>query len=249
MGKPLTFDHLDSTPIPDPDNLTPEQEEKLSSQPWFRQMVELHEAGVPITTDLMTKLATKPGSHGYKYEDFEPEPGKKQRALVDIATGEIVPQDKLKMIEPDFTPKLIPLLDPKTGKESGTAMTTSKSSAVPFQKPGSAKDALAMDYYQAAPIYDEKFNVLGHTFKGPDGQVHVMNKGMDPMALMAAMNGTPAAGAGAGTGDAAAGAAPTMKPAYRVQTPEDYEKVPAGADFLDPTGVRRTKKAAAPAAK
>lgn len=228
--------------IPDPATLPAETRAKLLSMPWFNQMLDLHEAGVNVDSALMEKLATKPGAQGFRVHEFELEPGKKQRGLLDIATGEMVSPEKL--TRPDFQPTLKTVNDPATGKPAGTVLQTSPSSAVPYADKSAP---LMQDRYDAAPIFDDKFNVLGHVFRGPDGSIHTMRKGEDMSALIGALTGKPTAAPTAAPGvqtptPAAPAAAPSaQKPAFQLQTAEDFYRVPIGAEFITPDGKRKTR--------
>jgi hypothetical protein len=227
--------------IPDPDTLAPEVRAKLLSMPWFNQVIELHNSGVDVTSELMEKLATRPGAQGYKVTEYELEPGKKSRGLLDVATGEFVSPDKLK--GPQFEPQIKSVKDPRTGAESSVLMT-SASSAVPYK---SDEKPLMQDFYKAAPVFDDKFNVLSHVFTGPDGEVRTVGKGSDLADLIGMMAGgkpaTPGAAAPAPAAPAPAQPAPvTREPAFIVKTDADYQRVPSGATYVDPTGKRRTKK-------
>lgn len=229
--------------IPDPDTLQPDVRAKMLAQPWFNQVLDLHESGVEITPDLMEKLATRPGAMGFKLHEFDAGDGKKMKGLFDVATGELVPPDKL--IREDFQPTIKALKDPVTGKPAGTALMTSPNSAVPYEKPD-AKAPLMQDFYKASPILDDQNSPIGHVFIGPDGQVNIVKKGADLGPLAGLFNsgaGAQPAPAKPATPQAAPvkPAAPQPAPSYQVKTAEDYARVPSGASYTDPKGIRRTK--------
>jgi len=235
--------------IPDPDTLPPEARERLLATPWFQQVINLHQSGVDVTSDLMEKLATRPGAQGFKVTEFELEPGKKSRGLLDVATGELVSPDKLR--GPDFEPTVKAVKDPTTGQTSSVLMTSSNS-AVPFSK--AEKPAPMMQRgYEASPVFDESMNIIAHVYAGPDGDIRTVNKGGNDFSMLAGLLGAKAPGAAAPA--TAAPAAPASAPAapqaaapqkvdtsFVVKTAEDYARVPKGATYVDPTGKRRTKQ-------
>jgi hypothetical protein len=232
--------------VPDPDTLPPDVRAKMLAQPWFNQVLDLHESGVEVTPELMEKLATRPGAMGFKMQEFDAGDGKKMKGLFDVATGELVPPDKL--IREDFKPEIKALKDPVTGKPAGSALMTSSNSAVPYEKPD-AKAPLMTDFYKASPILDDQNTPIGHVVIGPNGHVNIIKKGSDFGALGALFGqpGTAAKPAGAGPAPVAptpaqpAPAAPQQTPAFRVTNAEDYARVPSGSVYIDPKGVRRTK--------
>lgn len=248
--------------IPDPDTLPPEARERLLSTPWFQQVINLHQSGVDVTSDLMEKLATRPGAQGFKVTEFEIEPGKKSRGLLDVATGELVSPDKLR--GPDFEPTVKAVKDPTTGQTSSVLMTSSNS-AVPFAK-ATPKAPLMQRGYEASPVFDDKMNIIAHVYAGPDGEIHTATKQksvadsiVEFEALKTALKNGEQAGAKPAvpqqpaqqlqpTGTAAPNAPATQRvdTAFVVKTADDYARVPVGAEYFTPDG-RRKKKTAQPA--
>jgi hypothetical protein len=228
--------------IPDPDTLPPAARDALLATPWFRQVINLHQSGVDVTSELMEKLATRPGAQGFMVTEFEIEPGKKSRGLLDVATGELVSPDKLK--GPAFEPTVKAVKDPTTGQTSSVLMT-SPSSAVPFSK-AKEQAPLMQKGYEASPVFDDKRQVIAHVYAGPDGEIRTVSKGTDMSAFLGLMGGQPAAPQGAPAAPAPAAPAPAAPQAvdtsYIVKTAEDYARVPKGATYTDPTGKRRTKQ-------
>ena len=231
------------TNVPDPDTLPPEVFDKLMAQPWLQRVIALSETGKTITPEIMEEESKKPGAMGYKIHEFDLGDGRKTKLIYDVATGEPVSPEKL--IRSDFQPTIKALKDPVTGKPAGTALMTSPNSAVPYEKPD-VKAPLMQDFYKASPILDDQNSPIGHVFIGPDGQVNIVKKGNDlgPLAALfgngAGAQPTPAKPA---TPQAAPvkPAAPQATPSYQVKTAEDYARVPSGASYIDPKGIRRTK--------
>ena len=235
--------------IPDPDTLPPEVQKKLLSTPWFNQMLDLQEAGVDITSDLMEKLATRPGAQGYKVTEFEMEPGRKSKALMDVATGELVPPDKL--VRPDFQPVLKEIKDPRTGRPFGMAFMQSASSAQLVEE--RTDKPLPQEFAKAKRTEDGK--EIGYTYIDNNGKENFVKKGFDlgdlpPNAFIVPRPGEPAqptqpaattpvpapAPAVPATAKPMAPAAAQGSNPYILSRPEDFYRVPIGAFFKTPEG-------------
>lgn len=233
--------------VPDPDTLPPDVRAKMLAQPWFNQVLDLHESGVEVTPELMEKLATRPGAMGFKMQEFDAGDGKKMKGLFDVATGELVPPDKL--IREDFKPEIKALKDPVTGKPAGSALMTSPNSAVPYEKPD-AKAPLMTDFYKASPILDDQNTPIGHVVLGPDGNVHIIKKGMDfqwppnfgPQTGTAPTTVKPAEPAPVAPAPAKpAAASANTAPAYRVNNDDDFHRLKSGDRYIGPDGKPRIK--------
>jgi len=231
--------------IPDFDTLSPAAKKRLLSTPWFNQMLDLDEAGVEITSELMEKLATRPGAQGYKVTEFEIEPGRKSKALMDVATGELVPPDKL--IKPDFQPVLKEIKDPRTGRPFGMAFMQSASSAQLVEE--RTDKPLQQEFAKSKRTEDGK--EIGYTYIDQNGKENFVKKGFDlgdlpPNAFVFNRQGEttqttqPAANAPAPAPAAPAPAAPGAQAPrsnpYVVSKPEDFYRVPIGAEFKTPDG-------------
>lgn len=238
--------------IPDPDTLPPDVRAKMLAQPWFNQVLDLHESGVEITPDLMEKLATRPGAMGFKLHEFDAGDGKKMKGLFDVATGELVPPDKL--IKPDFEPTLRDVKDPVTGQPAGRVLMTSSNSAVPYRNEDQG-DMPLMNQYKTSVLLGQDNEPIAEVWKDPKGNIHVLKKGADlgPFAEMfnRLNNGgnttqpqptpaKPATSQAAPVKPAAPQAAPSAA-AFMVKDDADFARLKSGDLFIGPDGIKRRK--------
>ncbi len=239
----------DFSRVPNPATLPPEVKQELLAQPWFRKVIKLHMSGVPVTPEMMEAESKKPLAMGLEIQEYDFGNGQKMKGLVDTATGEFIPPEKL--VKPEFRAKLQELFHPSTGESEGTVLQTSPSSAVPWQK--TSKEPLLPDEIHTVPVRSKATNSVVAEFVITPGsnelqlvkkdksmteqmlEFEQIRKAMDE-ARNPGANPLPATAPAQQQAKPASNRAPDGSSPYTLREDDDFYRVPVGKWFRTPDG-------------